>query len=108
MAEQGGASRPVVPVGPTGEPATPPKVLPWLVVHTLGRLAIFALVTVVLWTLGLDYWSGLLFGLVLSMPLAYLVLRRSRERLSEALVVRQQERKRAKEDLRARLSGDGA
>jgi hypothetical protein len=58
--------------------------------------------------LGLDLWSGLLFGLLLSMPLAYLLLRRSRERLSEALVVRQQERKRAKAELRSRLSGDEA
>ena len=106
MAERSAADGPAVPVGPTGEPAPRPKVLPWLVLHTIGRLAIFALLTVVLWTAGLDYWSGLLFGLVLSMPLAYLLLRRSRERLSEALVVRHQERKREKEALRARLSGD--
>jgi membrane protein implicated in regulation of membrane protease activity len=106
MAEQGQAG-PVVPVGPTGEPAAPPKVLPWLVVHTVGRLAIFALVAVVLMIAGLDFWSSLLFGLLLSMPLAYLALRRSRERLSEALVVRQEQRKRDKEQLRARLAGEG-
>ena len=103
MAEQVG---PVVPVGPTGEPAGPPKVLPWLVLHTVGRLAVFALLTVVLWAAGLDFWSGLLFGLVLSMPLAYVLLRRSRERLSEALVVRSEQRRREKEQLRSRLSGD--
>jgi MFS superfamily sulfate permease-like transporter len=106
MAEQDAGTGQAVPVGPTGEPAARPKVWPWLVMHTVGRLAIFALVTVVLWMLGLDLWSGLLFGLLLSMPLAYLLLRRSRERLSEALVVRQQERKQAKAELRARLSGD--
>jgi MFS superfamily sulfate permease-like transporter len=103
MAETNG---PVVPVGPDGEPAAPPKVWPWLLMHTVGRLAIFALVTVVLWMLGLDFWSGLLFGLLLSMPLAYLLLRQSRERLSEALVARQQERRRVKEHLRTRLSGE--
>src|SRR5215218_7525326 len=103
MAEPDGTAGPVVPVGPTGEPAAPPKVWPWLVMHTVGRLAVFALLTVVLWMLGLDFWSGLLFGLLLSMPVAYLLLRRSRERLSEALVVRHEERKRAKEELRARL-----
>jgi membrane protein implicated in regulation of membrane protease activity len=105
MAEERGAT---VPVGPTGEPATPPKILPWLVLHTVGRLAIFALLTVVLWTAGLDFWSGLIFGLVLSVPVAYLALRRSRERLSEALYVRHEQSKREKAELRARLSGDQA
>ena len=28
---------------PTGGPATPPKVVPWLVMYTVGRLGIFAL-----------------------------------------------------------------
>ena len=83
-----------------------PKVLPWLLLHTVGRLAIFALLAQVLWLLGLDLWSGLLFGLLLSMPVAYLLLRRSRERLSEAIAVRYEERKRAKAELRDRLSGD--
>ena len=94
-----------VPVGPTGGPAARPKVLPWLVLHTAGRLGIFAALTIVLWMAGLDYFSGMLFGLLLSMPVAYLVLRRSRERLTEALVAWQSERRRTKEDLRARLSG---
>ncbi len=105
MAEQGAGAGPAVPVGPTGEPAVPPKVLPWLVLHTVGRLAIFALLTVVLWMLGLDLWSGLLFGLLLSMPVSYLLLRPSRERLTEALAARSVARKAAKEDLRTRLSG---
>jgi hypothetical protein len=92
---------------PTGGPATPPRVLPWLVMHTVGRLGIFALSTLVLWMVGLDFWSGLLFGLLLSMPLAYLLLRRSRERLAEALATRSLARRAAKEDLRTRLSGPG-
>ncbi len=107
MAEQE-AVRPAAPVGPDGTPAQQPKVLPWLFMHTVARLAIFALLAQVLWLLGLDLWSGLLFGLLLSMPVAYLALRRSRERLSEALVVRHEERKRAKAELRDRLSGDEA
>jgi MFS superfamily sulfate permease-like transporter len=106
MAEQEQA--PVVPVGPDGQPAPRPKVLPWLVLHTVGRLAVFALLTVVLWMAGLDFWSGLLFGLLLSMPVAYFLLRRSREQLSLALALRHEERVRAKEQLRARLSGDAA
>jgi len=92
---------------PTGGPATPPPVLPWLVMHTVGRLGIFALATLVLWMAGLDFWSGLLFGLLLSMPLAYLLLRRSRERLTAAFEARSLARRAAKEDLRTRLSGTG-
>ena len=90
---------------PTGGPATPPRILPWLLMYTVGRLGIFALLTLVLWWAGLDFFSGLLFGLLLSMPVAYLLLRPSRERLNEALAARSLARRAAKEDLRARLSG---
>jgi hypothetical protein len=95
-----------VPAGPTGGPATPPKVLPWAVVYTIGRLGIWALLTLVLWMLGLDYFSGLLFGLLLSLPVSYLALRSSRDRLTEALAARAVTRRAAKEDLRNRLSGE--
>ena len=93
------------PSSPTGGTATPPKVLPWAVMYTVGRLAIFALLTVLLWMVGLDFWSGLLFGLLLSMPVSYFALRFARERLNEALAARSVARRTAKEDLRARLSG---
>jgi hypothetical protein len=94
-----------VPSSPTGGPATPPRILPWLLMYTVGRLGIFVLLTLLLWWAGLDLWSGLLFGLLLSMPVSYLALRPSRERLNEGLVARSLARKQAKEDLRARLSG---
>jgi len=106
MAEHETAGTPVSPAGPAGGPATPPKVLPWLVLHTVGRVGIFALLTLVLWMVGLDFFSGMLFGLLLSMPIAYLALRPSRERLSEALVARSTARRAEKEQLRARLSGE--
>ena len=99
------AERSTPPPGPDGGPARPPKVLPWLVIYTVGRIGIFAALTLVLWLLGLDRWSGLLFGLLLSMPVSYLLLRPSRERLTEALAARSVARRSAKEDLRARLSG---
>ena len=95
-----------VPGSPTGGPAVPPKVLPWLVMYTVGRLGIWAVLTVVLWMVGLDFFAGLMFGLLLSMPVAYFALRPSRERLNEALVARQHRRREAKEDLRTRLSGE--
>src|SRR3954453_22403359 len=90
---------------PTGGPATPPKVLPWLVMYTVGRLGIFALLTLVLWLAGLDFWSGLLLGFLLSMAVSYFARRPAGERLNEALVARHAVRKAAKEDLRTRLSG---
>jgi hypothetical protein len=97
----------VPPTGPQGGPATPPKVLPWLVIHTVGRLGIFALLTLLLWWVGgLDFFSGMLFGLLLSMPVAYFALRPSRERLSEALVARSLARRAEKEEFRSRLSGE--
>jgi hypothetical protein len=97
---------PVVPVGPTGEAAARPKVWPWLVLSTGGRLLIAVVLVLVLWVAGLGSYAGLLFGILLSMPIAYFTLRPVRERLNEAIVAYQEERKREKESLRARLSGD--
>jgi hypothetical protein len=83
----------------------PPRVLPWLVMYTVGRLAIAAALVLLLWLVGLGSFPGLLFGLLLSMPVSYLLLRPSRDRLTAALVARSEARKAAKEDLRTRLSG---
>lgn len=94
------------PVGPDGGPASPPKVLPWLLMYTVGRLGIWALLTLVLWMLGLDLFSGLIFGLLGSMVVSYFALRPARERLNEGLVARQHRRRQSKEDLRTRLSGE--
>ncbi len=99
------AEHSAVPSSPAGGPAAPPKILPWLVIYTVGRLAIAAALVLVLWWAGLDFWSGLLFGLLLSMPASYLLLGPSRERLSEGLAARSIARRAAKDDLRTRLSG---
>jgi Protein of unknown function (DUF4229) len=94
------------PVGPDGGPASQAKVLPWLLMYTVGRLGIWALLTLVLWMLGLDLFSGLIFGLLGSMVVSYFALRSARERLNEGLVAWQHRRRQAKEDLRTRLSGE--
>lgn len=99
------AENSIVPAGPGGGPATPPKIAPWLVMYTVGRLGIAAALVLILWLVGLGSFPGLLFGLLLSMPVSYLLLRPSRDRLTEALAARSVARKAAKEDLRARLSG---
>ncbi|MGY1721667.1 DUF4229 domain-containing protein [Blastococcus sp. SYSU DS0533] len=96
------------PVGPAGGAASPPKVLPWLMVYTVGRFAIAAALVLVLWWAGLGSFPGLLFGLLLSMPVSYVLLRPSRERLTEALAARSIARRAAREDLRDRLSGGAA
>jgi hypothetical protein len=95
-----------IPAGPDGGPASPPRVAPWLVLYTLGRVAIAVVLVVVLWIAGLGSYAGLLFGVLLSMPVSYLALRPVRDRLTEALAARRVARRSAKEDLRARLSGD--
>ena len=107
MAEQE-ATGAAVPVGPTGQPATRPKVWPWLLLYTGGRLLIAVVLVLVLWVAGLGSYAGLLFGVLLSMPVAYFTLRPLRERLHEAIVAHQAERRREKQDLRPRLSGDEA
>ena len=88
--------------GPNG---APPRVLPWLVMYTVGRFAIAAALVLLLWLVGLGSFPGLLFGLLLSMPVSYVLLRPSRDRLTAALAARSEARKAAKEDLRTRLSG---
>ena len=104
MAER---AEPAVPGAPTGGPAAPPRVAPWLLIYTVGRLGIAAALVLLLWFLGLDLWSGALFGLLLSMPVSYLLLRPSRERLTEGLAARGVARQQARAERDARLAGDG-
>ena len=93
------------PAGPSGGPATPPKVAPWLALYTFGRIAVFAVLAAAVWFGGLGGLPALLWALVLSIPASYLLLRPVRDRLTEALAARTVARKAAKENLRARLAG---
>jgi hypothetical protein len=95
------------PAGPDGGPAARPRIAPWLLLYTFGRLAIAVALIAVIWLLGLPGFPALLFGLLLSMPVAYLVLRPVRDRLTEALAARNVARRAAKEELRTRLEGTG-
>jgi len=87
------------PVG--AKPAGEPKVVQWLLLYTLGRLAIAAALIALLWALGLSGAPGFLFGVLLAMPVSYLVLGSVRMRLTSALVLRAER----KEALRTRLRG---
>jgi hypothetical protein len=93
------------PAGPSGGPATPPRVAPWLALYTVGRCVVFGVLFAVVWFAGLGGLPALLWALVLSIPASYLLLRPVRDRLTEALAARSLARKAAKEQLRARLSG---
>jgi predicted permease len=93
------------PAGPDGAPAARPRVAPWLLLYTFGRLAIAVALIAVIWLVGLPGFPALLFGLLLSMPVAYVALRPVRDRLTEALAARSVARRTAKEELRARLEG---
>jgi uncharacterized protein DUF4229 len=101
VADQTGATA-AVPAG--GAPGNEPKVLPWLLVYTVGRLAIAAALVGLLWVLGLPGTPGFLFGVLLAMPVAYLVLAPVRQRLTGALVARAER----KEALRTQLRGTDA
>jgi hypothetical protein len=82
-----------------------PSLWPWLLLYTGARLGIAAVLVLVLWIAGLGSYAGLLFGILLALPVSYLVLRPVRERVNVALVARHERKRREKEDLRARLSG---
>jgi Protein of unknown function (DUF4229) len=96
------------PVGPAGSPATPPPLLVPVVLLTLGRILIFAALTALLWVSGLGSFPGILFGLLLSMPVSFFLLRPVRDRVTEAIAARSALRTSRKEELRAQLRGDDA
>ena len=96
------------PESPAGEAPAPQRLGLWLMIYTVGRIGITVAAVLVLLLLGLPLFPALLFGVLLAMPIAYLLLRPSRNRLTEILATRSAARKVAKERLRARLEGDEA
>ena len=103
MAESATAG--TVPGDPGGGPATPPRVAPWLLLYTLGRVVIAAVLVTAVWLAGLGGLPAFLWGVLLSVPVSYFSLRPVRDRLTEALAARSVARKAAKEHLRTRLEG---
>lgn len=95
----------MTPASPAGGPATPPRVAPWLLLYTLGRIAVVAVLVAIVWLAGLPGIPALLWGVLLSIPVAYFSLRPVRDRLTEALAARSVARKATKADIRARLEG---
>jgi hypothetical protein len=89
---------------PTDSTAAP-RVFPWLVAYTAGRVVIAAALIGLLWAVGLGGYPALLFGALLSMPVAYFLLQPVRDKFTAALAARSEARRSAKEELRSRLSG---
>jgi hypothetical protein len=93
---------------PTATTTAPPSVLPTLLLYTLARLAVVAILVAVIWIAGLPGTPAFLFGLVLAMPVSYLVLRPLRARLTTALVARAERKQRLRAELRGSDLDDGA
>ena len=102
MAEQTEATGGSTASGTGTTPGEQPQVVKWLLVYTLGRLAIAAALIALFWVLGLPGTPGFLFGVLLAMPVAYLALGPVRKKLTAALVARAEQ----KERLRVELRGD--
>ncbi|MEU2347231.1 DUF4229 domain-containing protein [Modestobacter sp. NPDC049651] len=99
---------PAQPVGPAGGPAKPPPLAVPVLLLTVGRIVVFAALVSLLWVCGLGSFPGILFGLLLSMPVSYFLLRPLRDRVTEAIAARATLRTTRKEQLRAQLSGEDA
>jgi hypothetical protein len=84
-----------------------PKVLPALLIYTAARLAVVAVLVAVIWVAGLPGTPAFLFGLLLAMPISYLLLKPLRARLTGALVARAERKERLRAELRGSDTDDG-
>ena len=78
----------------------------WL--YTLLRFGLFGVLWVVLWLLGLPGYFAALLGLVLSVPLSFVLLARPRARFARQIEMRVQARHVEHSDLAAQLDPDAA
>jgi hypothetical protein len=76
----------------------------WL--YTLLRIALFGAVWGVLWLVNVRGMLGLLFAVLLSVPLSFVLLASPRAALAASLEQRVSQRKVREDDLRHRLAGD--
>lgn len=76
-------------------------------VYTAGRIGIFAVITGLLWFVGLNGLVLFLAALALSLPVSFVVLSRQRQALGNQIDRRMVERRSRRDALRSRLRGDG-
>jgi hypothetical protein len=91
----------------TGTTGTASRVLPALLLYTLARLVLVAVLVAVIWVAGLPGTPAFLFGLLLAMPVSYLLLKPLRARLTGALVARAERKERLRAELRGSDTDDG-
>ncbi len=77
----------------------------WL--YTVLRFAMFFLLWGLLWVARVPGLLAAIIALLLSVPLSYVLLRKQRERLASNLEQRVTARHEQRDDLDAKLSGDG-
>ncbi len=78
----------------------------WL--YTLLRFGLFGVLWLVLWLLGLPVYLAALLGLVLSVPLSFVLLARPRARFARQIEMRMQARHVENENLSTQLDPDAA
>ena len=75
-------------------------------VYTAGRVLVFAAVAAVLFVFGLRGFVLVMVALLVSLPVAYVLLARLRANFAEDVERRLTARRVRREDLRSRLRGD--
>jgi hypothetical protein len=89
--------------GPAGDPRT--RLAGVIALYTLERLGLTAVLAFVL-SYFMPVLVALAFAVVLQMPLAFVLFRRTRDRMSAALAVTNARRRSDRDQLRAALAGE--
>src|SRR3954451_21806333 len=84
-----------------------PRVLPALLIYTAARLVVVAVLVAVIWVAGLPGTPAFLFGLLLAMPISYLLLKTLPARLTGAVAARPEHKERLGANLRGSATSDG-
>jgi hypothetical protein len=94
---------------PTGQPATGqgPGLAATVGLYALARLALVAVVTVLMLLAGTPFLIAVLVGLIVALPLSMVLFRGLRSRLDGALAESRSRRSAERAALRARLRGEG-
>ncbi|WP_214407052.1 DUF4229 domain-containing protein [Pseudonocardia lacus] len=90
----------------TSPAPTRPGLGPTVALYALARLALLAVIALVLVLAGVPVLVAVLVALVVALPLSMVLFRGLRARLDEALTVARERRSVEREALRARLRGD--
>ncbi|WP_300008375.1 DUF4229 domain-containing protein [Pseudonocardia sp.] len=90
----------------TSTPPPGPGLLPTVVLYTLARLGLVAVITLVLTLFGVPAIIAVLVALIVALPLSMVLFRGMRSRLDAAIAETTRRRAVEREALRARLRGE--